>query len=315
MKRFTGSNENNPREHRCGFVALIGRPNVGKSSLMNLFLREKVGIVSAVPQTTRHQIRGVVHLDKERAQIVMVDTPGIHSFRDPLVAHLNTVAHHSLEGCDLALYVADANRRVGREETNVLKFLAAQSLPVIMVLNKIDLSEKYVEEYLEAWRKFAGEDSFRSRLKYVIPFSAKTGFHFGELKSAIVECLPVHPPFYGPEAKTDFPLPLRLAEVLREKLLMLLSQEIPHALAVLIEDIREEDRLVRVRATIYVRTASQKKIVVGKNGHVLKTAGGQARKEMAEIVGKKVFLSTWVKVLKEWPEKIRILRQLGYWWM
>jgi GTP-binding protein Era len=300
---------------KSGFVVFLGRPNVGKSTILNALVANKVSIVSPIPQTTRHQIKGILNL--ENAQVVFLDTPGVHSFKDELAAHLNTVAKKSLDGCDVLLYVVDVSRRLGKEERVIAKIVQAQNIKVIVVFNKMDLGNKYLNDYVKFCEQmFQGKES----KVYYIPLSAKTGRNIDELRDLIVESLPYAEPYYDKDTLTDFPLKFRIADVVREKLCLNLEREVPHSVAVEVESIeerktRKDEDIVDVRINIYVTRQSQKKIVIGSKGIVLKEVGRSARPEIEAICGKKVFLDIWVKVLKDWQQKPRVLKELGYWWV
>ena len=302
-------NCSNHEEFKSGFVVILGRPNVGKSTLLNALVANKVSIVSPIPQTTRHQIKGILNL--ENAQIVFVDTPGVHSFKNNLADHLNTVAKRSIEGCDLIIYVADVSRQPGKEEDQLIKIITASNIKTIMVLNKIDLSSKYLNDYIHLWNmrvKDAGA------LVYYIPVSAKTSQNVDKLKESLLENLPVGHPYYDKDSLTDFPLKFRIADIIREKLFLQLTEELPHSIAVEIEEITKKKKVVYIRTNIYVQRNSQKRIVIGKDGSILKETGKLSRIEVEEIFNKKVFLDIWVKVLSDWQKRPRILKELGYWW-
>ncbi|HIE36257.1 MAG TPA: GTPase Era, partial [Candidatus Omnitrophica bacterium] len=206
---------------RCGFVAILGRPNVGKSTLLNALIGNKISIISSIPQTTRHQIRGILNL--ENAQIIFVDTPGIHSFKDELTSHLNLVAKKSIEDCDLLLYVTDISRSIGREEETIMNLLASQKIKVIMVLNKIDLGINFINDYINLWKEKTKDKE--DPLVYYLPTSAKTGKNVDKLKEVIVESLPKQVPFYDKDTLTDFPLKFRISDIIREKLFLNLKKE------------------------------------------------------------------------------------------
>ncbi|UCC95360.1 MAG: GTPase Era [Candidatus Omnitrophota bacterium] len=305
---------------KSGFVAMLGRPNVGKSTLLNSLVGNKISIVSAVPQTTRYQIRGILNVQNPQekgkpAQIVFVDTPGIHSFKDTLVSHLNTIAKRSLEGCDLILYVVDISRRVGKEELVITELLTSQKTKVIMVLNKIDLGKAGLNEYVNLWREtIKRKKRYSDPLVHYLPLSAKTGKNIDVLKEAIVENLPLGPLFYELDMRTDFPLKFRIADIIREKLFLHLKKELPHSLAVEVEEIDEERIPPYIKANIYVNRPSQKKIVIGQNGAMIKNIGQQARQDIEKIYNRKVYVDIWVKVMEDWQRKTRILKELGYWW-
>ncbi|MCK9613920.1 MAG: GTPase Era [Candidatus Omnitrophica bacterium] len=359
---------------KSGFVAIMGRPNVGKSTMLNALLKTKISIVSPIPQTTRHQIKGILNL--KAAQVVFVDTPGIHSFKDNLATQLNTIAKQSIEGCDLILYVVDISRVFGKEELEIVNFLTQQNIKTIMVLNKLDLGTKALNEYIDCWRKIISNKGIKDDpLVYYLPISAKLNKNIDVLRDVIVENLPGQVPFYDNKTLTDFPLKFRIADIVREKLFLVLAKELPHSLAVEVRAIKDmpqggkieeteetyeaggevgieeeieddlqeapeeeeieaegieesEDSLlsalsvpqglaktgfVHVRVNIYVNRPSQKKIVIGAKGELLKEIGREARKEIEAIFNKKVFLDIWVTVLRDWQDKPRILQELGYW--
>lgn len=350
------------KHFKSGFVAIMGRPNVGKSTMLNALLKTKISIVSPIPQTTRHQIKGILNL--KDAQIVFVDTPGIHAFSDNLANQLNTIARQSVEGCDLILYVVDISRPFGREEFEIINFLSSQGIKTIMVLNKLDLGTRALNEYIDCWRKIVSDKKITNDpLIYYLPISAKLNKNIEVLRDVIIENLPNQVPFYDNKTLTDFPLKFRIADIVREKLFAVLTKELPHSLAVEVEQIKDmpkgmpkreeaveeeavvaEDEIkddesleetvegdedsmlsainpspnlskegfVHVKVNIYVNRASQKKIVIGARGELLKEIGSQSRKEIEAIFGKKVFLKIWVKMLKDWQDKPRILQKLGY---
>jgi len=298
------------KKFKSGFVTILGRPNVGKSTLLNALIDNKVSIISSVPQTTRHQIKGILNL--ENAQIIFVDTPGIHSFEDKLASHLNIVAKRALEGCDLIIYVVDVSRRPGKEEQELMRIITGQKVKTIMVLNKVDLGLKYFNAYIDLWaEKTEGK---RSPLIYYIHLSAKTGKDVDKLRDSILENVPESHPYYDANSLTDFPPKFRVADIIREKLFLQLNKELPHSIAVEIEEINDKKKIVSIRANIYVKRNSQKRIVVGKAGVVLKEVGSRSRPEIEKIYNKKVFLDIWVKVLEDWQDRPRILKELGYWW-
>jgi GTP-binding protein Era len=298
-------------QFKSGFVALIGRPNAGKSTLLNALLSQKISIVSKVPQTTRYLVRGVLNVPD--AQIVFIDSPGIHSFRDDLSRHLNAVAKSSLQDIELIVYVVDVSRAPAREEERIMNILAAAQIPLIMALNKIDRGQKFLNEHIEAWgqalkRKRVDTDPVR----YFLPLSAKEGVNLDKLTGVIKELLPAGEPFYDTETVTDFPLKFRVADTIREKILNVLRDEMPHAAAVEIGGIEDKENVTVVAATIYVNRESQKKIIVGKKGAVLKNIGILARGDLEALFNKRVYLELWVKVMPDWQKKTRVLRELGY---
>ena len=300
-----------PKEIKTGFVALTGRPNVGKSTLMNALIGKKVSIISHIPQTTRHLIRGIFNATD--AQIVFVDGPGVHSFREPLAQHLNVIAKKSLKDTDLILYVADVSRRPAAEEERIVDNILSARTNVIMALNKIDKHTTFINEYIKFWQYRESRIKGRkSKLLYYIPVSAKTGENLKDLLEAIKENLAFGHPFYDRETVTDFPLKLRVADIIREKLFLKLKEEIPHSVAVEIKDIEDKDKIIYIEANIYVNRATQKRIVIGKGGELIRDVGIASRMELEDIFGKKVYLDTRVKVIADWQKRMRILKELGY---
>ncbi|MFH1768210.1 MAG: GTPase Era [Candidatus Omnitrophota bacterium] len=297
---------------KSGFVAVVGRPNVGKSTLVNAILKTKVSIVSCIPQTTRHLVRGI--LNCPGAQIVFVDTPGIHSFSEKLAKHLNKVAKKSFVDVELIVYVVDATRSIGSEEERVIDcLLKKRDAKIIMAINKIDINKKFVNEYIGFWQeKMKKTKRSKDPILYYIPVSAKTGRHLDILIDAIKENLPSNPPFYDKDTTTDFPLQFRVADIIREKLFLNLKEEVPHSLAVEVKEIEDKDKVVYVEAAIYVNRSSQKKIIIGKKGEFIKAAGSLSRLDLEKVFAKKVYLDLRVKVLGDWQAKKRILKELGY---
>lgn len=302
----------NQEVFKSGFVAIIGRPNVGKSTLINSLLDSKVSIVSKIPQTTRHLVRGILNLDD--AQIVFVDSPGIHSFKDNLSQQLNVVAKKALLDIELILYVVDVTRAVGSEEERIIEDLLCQKkTKIVMVFNKIDISTKFINDYLNLWReKFEEKDLKEDPTICCIPLSAKTGRNLSKLIEAIKENLPLQPPFYDRETVTDFPLKFRVADIIREKLFLKLKEELPHSLAVELIDVEDKDKVTHISANIYVNRVSQKKIIIGKGGALIREIGIMSRRELEGVFNKKVYLELWVKVIADWQKKTRILKELGY---
>ena len=301
---------------KSGFTAIIGRPNAGKSTLLNALVGSKISIVSPVPQTTRHQIRGILNL--KDAQIVFVDTPGVHTFSDPLTSHLNGLARHSLEGCDLIIYVADVTRVPGQEEREVVKILLRQEARIIMALNKIDLGTKYLNDYIALWQSEAQGKKDKDFLLFYLPISAASGKNVDELLKVVAANLPEQPAFYDTTTQTDFPLTYRVADCVREKLFLQLREELPHSIAVEVENIEDTKTksgkpIARITVNIYVNRDSQKRIIIGAKGEMLKAVGIKAREDLEKMLNKKVFLQLWVKIMVDWQNTPRILKELGYW--
>jgi len=295
-------------EFKSGFVTIVGRPNVGKSTLLNSLLKQKVSIVSKVPQTTRYIIRGILNLRGN--QIIFVDTPGIHLYKYRLSSQLNILALNCLDDVEVILYVADCARQPQKEEEKIMANLVRKKAPIIMVLNKIDKSKKYMGDYIEMWKEKAHGGI--EPVKYFLPASSLRGDNLDKLQELILEFLPSSPPFYDKDTVTDFPLTYRVADIVREKICCLLKEELPHSLAVEVEEINEADTLVTISANILIAKKSQKPIVIGEKGSMIKEIGTLARGDLEAIFGKKVFLQLWVKLEKDWQNKPRILRELGY---
>ncbi len=297
---------------KSGFVVLMGRPNVGKSTLLNTLLGEKISIVSDIPQTTRYQIRGILNL--KDAQIVFLDTPGIHAFREELAAHLNTITRGSLEDIDVLLYVVDVSRHVGKEEQEIMKLVVQSKAKVIMVLNKVDQGSRYLNEYIDAWKHWLKSCRVtEDPVQYYITISAENSNNIDGLKKAVLELLPEHEPFYPKEYSTDFPLQFRVADTIREKLFLHLKEEVPHFLAVIVEEMKDKGKIIYVGARIYVARETHRIIILGKEGSFIKEVGIAARKDLETLLKKKVFLELKVVVKHDWQTNPHILRELGYW--
>jgi len=290
--------------HRCGTIGIAGRPNTGKSSLLNRLVGEKLSIVSPKPQTTRHLVTGI--LTREDCQYVFVDAPGRQSnARSVLHRRLNRRATQAARDADVALFLVEAGR-FAPEDRAVLDAIPA-SQKVVAVVNKIDLVKKHADlipflERLSKTREFAA----------IVPVSAATGRNIPELLKALREALPEAPAAYPPDQLTDRDERFFAAELLREKLFREMGEELPYRCEVVIDSFKEEGRLRRIEATILVERDSQKAIVVGAGGARLKKMATAARKDMEKLFGGKVYLGTWVKVRKAWTDDARVLRQLGY---
>ncbi|SMB92999.1 GTP-binding protein Era [Thermanaeromonas toyohensis ToBE] len=291
--------------YRSGFAGLIGRPNAGKSTLLNTLVGRKVAIISDKPQTTRNKILGVY--TDEQAQIIFLDTPGIHKPRHRLGEYMVQVAQQTLKEVDVVVYVVDAAVEPGAGEEYILNSLKGISTPVILVLNKIDLIS---EEQLLRVQQF-----FQSRFEPagMVALSALQGTNVEQLPPLIIQHLPPGPQYYPPEQITDQPARLIIAELIREKILLLTEEEVPHAVAVVVEDMLERPGgILYVPATIYVERDSQKGILIGKGGRMLKEIGILARQEIEALLGNKIYLDLRVRVKKDWRRQEGALRQLGY---
>ncbi|HEX2198894.1 MAG TPA: GTPase Era [Burkholderiales bacterium] len=290
--------------HRCGTVGIAGRPNTGKSSLLNRLVGEKLSIVSPKPQTTRHLVTGI--LTQPECQYVFVDAPGQQSrARSVLHRRLNRRATQAAREADVALFLVEAGRFTP-EDREVLDAIPA-SQTVVAVVNKVDLVKKHADlipflERLAKTREFAA----------IVPVSAKTGKNIAALLQAVREALPEAPAAYPPDQLTDRDERFFAGELLREKLFQEMGEELPYRCEVVIDSFKQEGRLRRIEATILVERDSQKAIVVGAGGTRLKKMATAARKDMERLFGGKVYLGTWVKVRKAWTDDARVLRQLGY---
>jgi GTP-binding protein Era len=290
---------------RSGIVAVVGRPNVGKSTLVNALVGHKVSIVSDKPQTTRRGLHAV--LTTENAQAVFTDTPGFHKPRTELGARLNDVVGDAVEGVDAILHVVDAAAGIGRGDAFVYEQrVRPHRCPKLCVVNKADVTgHRNVVPQLAQAAEIGEYDE-------IVPVSAKTGAGIDHLRGLVLDLLPEGPPLYPPDTLTDQPLEDRLAEIVREKALHVTRQEVPHSITVAIEELELEERLATIHASLIVERESQKGIVIGKGGQTLRTIGARAREEIELILGRKVFLDLRVKVVKEWQRDPKALERLGY---
>ena len=290
---------------RCGYVALVGRPNVGKSTLMNRILGQKLSIVTAKPQTTRQRIAGIK--TTEQGQVVYIDTPGIHlAARRALNRYMNRIARASLHDVDLVLFLIEADRWTKQDE-HVARTLSGVDVPVDLVVNKIDqVPDK--SQLLDFLQKEVKTDRFNQ----VFLLSALKGDGVGDLERKVLKSLPFSRPFYDEDMFTDRSERFLAAELIREQLMIRLHQELPYALTVEIEEFKREKGLVRMGAIIWIEREGQKHIVIGKGGNVLKQVGTQSRRALQELLGEKVFLKLWVKVSPDWSDNERALKQFGY---
>ena len=300
-----------PEGYRSGFVAVLGKPNVGKSTLINAFVGQKIAIISPKPQTTRRRLRGILTLPQ--AQIIFIDTPGIHFPKHKLGEYMVETATRALKDIDLALFMVDVSQPPAGEDEEIARLLFLDPArkecpaPVILVLNKVDLLRSEREEaHREAYLAL-GE--FQEWLF----LSATRGDNRERLLELIIEYLPLGPQYYPPDQVTDQEVRFMSAELIREQALEFLHQEVPHSVAVVVEEFQERrEDLTYISATIYVEKASQKGIVLGQEGKMVKRIGTAARKEIEALLGKRVYLELWVKVSKKWRRDEGALRRLGY---
>ena len=292
---------------RSGFVAILGPPNAGKSTLLNRMLGEKITITSRKPQTTRNRILGVVHRDN--AQLVLIDTPGVHKSKTPLNVRIVDTALSALADVDLVLVIADAAQPDPPSETYLLKHLEGVGKPALLALNKIDLVPKdNLLDQMAAW-------STRRPFEAILTISALRGLEIDTLLDAMEQRLPEGPPFFPEDTLTDVPERFIVAELIREKVFRLTGEEIPYAAAVTVEAFKEERRsggTIRIHASIHVERGSQKGIIIGKGGRKLKEIGQAARADIERLLATKVYLELFVRVQKNWSRDTRALRKFGY---
>lgn len=292
-------------ETRCGYVAIVGKPNVGKSTLLNHLLGKKLSITSRKPQTTRHRILGIKTL--ENAQIIFVDTPGMHkTMPRQMNRYMNRIASGTLRDVDVVLFVIDALSWDSEDEA-VAKLMMKLEKPVFLIINKID-KIKSREELLPLMQRLSEEYSFAK----IIPVSALANEQLDSLLEKIVEVLPENAPYFPPEQFTDRSSAFVASEILREKLTRFLGEELPYALTVTIESFKDEEKILRIGALIWVEREGQKAIVIGKDGAALKKIAQSARKDMEVFFDKKVFLQVWVKVKSGWSDDKKSLAEFGY---
>ena len=293
-------------KHYAGFVAMVGRPNVGKSTLTNSLIGEKIAIMSDRPQTTRNRIMCIMNTDN--AQIMFLDTPGIHKPQHKLGEYMVRTAEGTLQEVDVILFIVDVTEKRGAGEEYILELLRKVKTPVILVCNKIDKLQdksklfKIMEDYSKQY-KFAA----------IVPVSALNDGEFPGLVQEITKHLPEGPAYYPDDMITDQPERVIAAEMIREKVLRLTRDEVPHAIAVEVEEFKErDDENVYIRATIFVERDSQKGIIIGAKGSLLKKIGQQARADLEKLLYCKVYLDLWVKVKADWRNQDKSLRQFGY---
>ncbi len=289
---------------KSGFVTLIGRPNVGKSTLMNYLIGQKVAITSSKPQTTRNRIQTV--LTTEEGQIVFVDTPGIHKAKNKLGEYMVNIARHSLDDVDVALWLVEPSTFIGAGERHIIEQLKKIKTPVVLVINKIDMVKREeILTFIDAYRK---EYDFAE----IVPVSARSGENTEELVKVIMQYLPYGPLFYDEDTVTDQPERQIVAELIREKALHCLEDEIPHGIAVAIDRMKMRNKVMHIDATVICERDSHKGIIIGKQGAMLKRIGSTARFEIEKMLGCKVNLKLWVKVQKNWRDSDYMMKNFGY---
>ena len=296
---------------RSGFVCILGRPNAGKSTLLNALVGERLAIISPKPQTTRNRIQGILHIPKAGkrpgAQVILVDTPGVHKPDSSLGRKMMVEVHEALEGCDLILMLIDVMRKMSQEDDFALKLAQRSGTPVFLLLNKIDLlrDKKKMLPIIEEYRRLHdfGE---------VIPLSGLKKEGLDMLLDAIVNALPAGPAYFPEDQTTDQPARFMAAEIIREQVLLATKEEVPHATTVIVEQFEEGERLVRIAAAIYCERDGQKAILLGKGGQMLKKIGTAARLNMERMLGRKVFLELFVKVQPGWRDSRAFVDELDW---
>ncbi len=299
------SDSSQQEDFRFGYVSIIGRPNVGKSTLLNQILGQKVSIVTAKPQTTRQRLAGIKTTGQ--GQVVYVDTPGIHhSAKRALNRYMNRVAQASFRDVDLVMFLVEAGNWT-RQDEFVAKALGSVDVPVILVLNKVDLVPDK-----ESLLAFVDKNFRDNDYDNIMMISAKNGSGVEELENQVLQKLPFSRPFYDEDQFTDRSERFLAAEMIREQLTLRLHQELPYALTVQIEEFKRQGNLLTIGAIIWVERDSQKQITIGKNGIVLKQVGSKARLVLEELFGEKIFLRLWVKVSPDWSDSDRLIERFGY---
>ena len=310
-----------PTNGKAALIAIIGRANVGKSSLINAILEEKVSIVSPVAQTTRNVVRGI--LTEPRGQLVFLDTPGVHKAGNDLGKMMNRMARASVEGCDLVLLVLDASEPPRDEDRGWMTRLQRAGLPVVAVLNKCDLGPGRAELFQRAWREAAARANTVEGEAPAEPVAAApepvwletaalSGAGVPELVTRLFELAPTGPYLFPEDVLTDYPRKLAIADAIREKLFAVLREELPHAIAVWVEQLEEGEQEWRVKAVIYVNKPSQKGIIIGTKGRLLRKIKRSASAELTAIYGHPVELELWVKIEKDWNKNFWMLKKFGY---
>ncbi|MBF2757129.1 GTPase Era [Staphylococcus sp. GDY8P57P] len=291
--------------HKSGFVSIIGRPNVGKSTFMNRVIGHKIAIMSDKAQTTRNKIQGV--MTRDDAQIIFLDTPGIHKPKHKLGDYMMRVAKNTLSEIDAIMFMVNVNEEIGRGDEYIMEMLKNVKTPVFLVLNKIDLVHPdALMPKIEQYQQYMD-------FTEIVPISALEGLNVDHFIDVLKRYLPEGPKYYPDDQISDHPEQFVVSEIIREKILHLTSEEIPHAIGVNVDRmIKESEERVRVEATIFVERDSQKGIVIGKGGKKLKEVGKRARHDIEMLLGSEVYLELWVKVQKDWRNKVNFIRQMGY---
>ena len=290
-------------EHRSGFVNIIGNPNVGKSTLMNALIGQKLSIITHKAQTTRHRILGI--LNEDNYQIVFSDTPGVIDPIYKLQESMMNSVYSSFQDADIIIYLIEIGEK-GLKDKKIFQMIQKTEIPVLVLINKIDLSDqKLVSKEIDSWSKeFPNAD--------ILPVSALNNFNIDVIKQKLVEILPISPPYYDKDAITDKSVRFFIEEIIREKILKHYKKEVPYSVQIEVEEFFEERDIIKIRAIIYVMRESQKGILIGHKGMGLKRIGSEARRDIERLVDKSVFLETPIKVKKNWRNDKRELKKFGY---
>ena len=295
-----------------GFVCILGRPNAGKSTLLNALVGEKLAIISPKPQTTRNRIQGVMNIPKQKgraaAQIVLIDTPGVHKPESSLGRKMMTEVREGLEGCDLLLMIVDVKQRPGVEDKFLLEMVKKAATPAVLLLNKVDLLGKEKDKLLPIIEQYRQLHEFRE----VIPISARKKDGLDRLLDVVVRMLPQGPRYFPEDQVTDQPTRFMASEIIREQVLLETREEVPHATTVMVERFEEGKKLTRIAAVIYCERAGQKAILLGKGGQMLKKIGTAARLDIEKMTGTKVYLELFVKVKAGWRESPEFVEGLDW---
>ena len=292
--------------YKSGFIGIVGRPNVGKSTLLNALVGEKIAITTSKPQTTRNRIMGI--RNQPEGQMIFMDTPGIHQADSPLNRQMVNIAKDTFQRVDMLLLIVDANAGIHTTDRFIIQSLPEGAMPVILVINKIDLVKKTqllpLIDQLQQLRSFAA----------ILPLSAWNGDGLSQLVATILQMLPEGPAYFPEDTMTDGSERFIAAEIIREKVILLTRQEIPYATAVVVDTFKEDEpkRLIRIQATIHVEKDSQKGILIGKKGAMLKEIGTKARMDMEQFFNARIYLELFVRVQKDWTHDERMLKQFGY---
>ena len=300
------NNQNSNTKYKSGFISIIGRPNVGKSTFLNRVIGQKIAIMSDKPQTTRNKVQGV--LTQNDSQMIFIDTPGIHKPKHKLGDFMMKVATNTLREVDVIIFMVNAVEGIGRGDEFILEKLQNVKTPVFLVINKID--EVHPDSLLPLIEKYKEKLDFKA----IVPISALQGNNVETLLAQLKEELPEGPQYYPADQVTDHPERFIISELIREKALHLTREEVPHSIAVVIDSIKKQEGkdMINVMATIIVERSSQKGIIIGKQGSMMKEIGQRARKDIELLLGSKVHLELWVKVQKDWRNKASVLRDYGF---